>query len=144
MARAGFCNGCHANVWLNEAGGCPAGHGPEYITGVYEAAAPAQPPAAGGGPAPQYAQPAPGATAAVAATGFAPCPKCGSTTGQKVGYTWWGGFLGPLVMNHTKCLSCGTTYNGKTGKSNTVPIVVYNVVILVVVLVFIVATANSR
>jgi transposase-like protein len=59
-----------------------------------------------------------------------PCPKCGSSHVKKVGYTWWGGAIGPRLMNHTKCNNCGTTYNGKSGKSNTNAIIIYNVVIL--------------
>ncbi len=36
MAKAGFCSQCGGNQWLNESGGCVAGHGPECISGVYE------------------------------------------------------------------------------------------------------------
>jgi len=63
---------------------------------------------------------------------YAPCPKCGSTEANKVGYTWWGGVLGPSLFHHVKCTRCGATYNGKTGKSNVTAIIVYTVVILVV------------
>ncbi len=63
---------------------------------------------------------------------FAVCPKCGKTDAKKVSYTWWGGALGPRLFNHVKCNSCGTEYNGKTGKSNTMPIIIYTVVIIVV------------
>ena len=63
---------------------------------------------------------------------YAPCPKCGSTEASKVGYTWWGGALGPAIFHHVKCARCGATYNGKTGKSNVTAIIVYTVVILVV------------
>ena len=59
-----------------------------------------------------------------------PCPKCGSSNVKKVGYTWWGGAIGPRLMNHTKCNNCGATYNGKSGKPNTNAIILYNVVIL--------------
>lgn len=65
---------------------------------------------------------------------YAPCPKCGSTNAQKVGYTWWGGALGPALFHHVKCNSCGTTYNGKTGKSNVTAIIIYSVVIFVICL----------
>ena len=60
-----------------------------------------------------------------------PCPKCGSDGGKRVGYTWWGGAIGPRILNHTKCNTCGTTYNGKTGRSNTQGIVLYTVVVLI-------------
>ena len=63
---------------------------------------------------------------------LAPCPTCGKTDATKVTYTWWGGALGPRMMNHVKCNNCGTGYNSKTGKNNTMPIVIYFVVIVVV------------
>jgi len=66
----------------------------------------------------------------------APCPKCGGTEANKVSYTWWGGALGPAIFHHVKCARCGTTYNGKTGKSNTTAIIIYSVVILIVCLLF--------
>lgn len=64
---------------------------------------------------------------------FAPCPKCGNTNATKIGFTWWGGVLGPKLLNHVKCGSCRTAYNGKSGKSNMGAIITYQVVILVVV-----------
>lgn len=65
----------------------------------------------------------------------APCPKCGNTLAGRSDYTWWGGLLGPRLLNHVKCLACGTTYNGRTGKSNTTAIIVYQVVGVVLVLI---------
>jgi transposase-like protein len=56
------------------------------------------------------------------------CPKCGSNSVRAVGWTWWGGMLGPKTMNHTKCQSCSYTYNSKTRQSNTKGIVLYSVV----------------
>lgn len=38
MAKAGYCSKCGVNTWLNASGGCAAGHGPECVSGVYEAA----------------------------------------------------------------------------------------------------------
>ena len=46
--------------------------------------------------------------------GFAGCPFCGKSEAEKVGFTWWGGVLGPKLLNHVKCLGCGKKYNGKT------------------------------
>jgi hypothetical protein len=46
-----------------------------------------------------------------------------------VGFTWWGGIIGPKLLNHVKCQRCGTGYNGKSGKSNTTGIVIYSVVL---------------
>ena len=59
---------------------------------------------------------------------YKPCPKCAATNAAKVGFTWWGGALGPSLLTHVKCPSCGTTYNGKTGQPNTAGIVIYSVV----------------
>jgi predicted RNA-binding Zn-ribbon protein involved in translation (DUF1610 family) len=66
---------------------------------------------------------------------YMPCPQCGSSginDIKAVGFTWWGGALGPKMFNHVKCNNCGTTYNGKTGQSNTTNIVIYTVVSLVI------------
>lgn len=57
------------------------------------------------------------------------CPKCGSQSVTPVKYTWWGGVLGPRMLHHTKCESCGYRYNRKTRKSNTTSIIIYSVVI---------------
>ena len=68
---------------------------------------------------------------------YAPCPKCGSTKAQKIRYTWWGGALGPNLLNLVKCDGCGTAYNGKTGQSNTGGIITYFVVAPVIFLIFV-------
>jgi hypothetical protein len=65
---------------------------------------------------------------------FAPCYKCGSTSATKVGYTFWGGVIGPRLLTHVKCSQCGTKYNGKSGKSNTPAIIIYSVVVFVIVM----------
>jgi uncharacterized protein (DUF983 family) len=70
------------------------------------------------------------------------CPKCGATNAQKVNFTWWGGALGPRLLNHVKCNNCGTQYNGKTGQSNTTAIVIYTVVILVIAIILYMLIAN--
>ncbi len=67
-------------------------------------------------------------------TQYAPCPNCGGTNATKVGFTWWGGALGPVLFTHVKCSSCNTEYNGKTGKSNKNNIILYSVVSLAIVL----------
>jgi transposase-like protein len=61
-------------------------------------------------------------------SGYAPCPLCSSSTAAPVGYSLWGGILGPKLLTHVKCSECGTTYNGKTGQSNATGIAVYLVV----------------
>ncbi len=55
-----------------------------------------------------------------------------------MGFTWWGGILGPKILSHVKCGSCGTQYNGKTGKDNTTAIIIYSVVVFLVVMVFVI------
>jgi hypothetical protein len=65
----------------------------------------------------------------------APCPSCGQSNADKIGFTWWGGAVGPAILNHVKCLACGTEYNAKSGQSNTTGIIIYSVVAIVIVLV---------
>lgn len=62
----------------------------------------------------------------------APCPECSSTDAEKVTFTWWGGLLGPSLLHHVKCLECGATFNGKTGKSNAAAISIYVLASLVI------------
>lgn len=66
---------------------------------------------------------------------YAPCPKCQRPDPEKVGFTWWGGVIGPRMLSHVKCRWCGTQYNGKTGQSNTTGIIIYSVVIFAIALV---------
>jgi len=63
---------------------------------------------------------------------FAPCPQCGSSTASRVGFTWWGGIVGPKLLTHVRCGQCRATYNGKTGASNTTGIVIYFVVTMLI------------
>jgi len=60
---------------------------------------------------------------------YAPCPNCRQSAAQKLSFTWWGGLIGPKILTHVKCASCGTKYNGKTGKDNTTGIVIYCVIV---------------
>jgi len=60
---------------------------------------------------------------------YVECPHCGCPDVKKVGFTWWGGVLGPAILNHVKCEECGSTFNGKTGADNTTGIVIYSVVV---------------
>lgn len=68
---------------------------------------------------------------------YAPCPQCKSSNAEKVRFTWWGGLIGPRLLSHVKCLSCGKGYNGKSGKDNTTGIAIYMVIIGVVVFGFV-------
>lgn len=65
---------------------------------------------------------------------YAPCPKCRSSAGEKIRFTWWGGILGPKILTHVKCRDCGSKYNGKSGKDNTAGIVIYSAVVAILVL----------
>ncbi len=72
------------------------------------------------------------------------CPKCGSSAIKRIGFTWWGGALGPRLLNHVKCNTCGATYNGKTGESNTIGIAIYTIVVFIIAIVVLVALTNMR
>ena len=67
-----------------------------------------------------------------------PCPRCGQPAAKPVGFTWWGGALGPKLFSHHKCHACQYTFNAKTGQPNTTAITLY-VVISSVIAIFIVA-----
>ncbi len=41
------------------------------------------------------------------------CPQCSSTNTKEVKYTWWGGLVGPKIMNLQKCESCRFQFNRK-------------------------------
>lgn len=60
------------------------------------------------------------------------CPQCGSNAVEPVKYTWWGGWLGPKLFHHTKCLDCNCRFNSKTRKSNTLAIVIYSIVFFLI------------
>lgn len=66
-------------------------------------------------------------------TKYAACPKCHSSESDQVKFTWWGGLLGPRLLNHVKCPRCGHTYNGKTGHDNTAGVVIYSVSVAIIV-----------
>jgi hypothetical protein len=53
------------------------------------------------------------------------CPQCGAGDPKKVTMTWWGSVYGPLLFSHVRCRDCGYAYNGKTGRSNLVPIILF-------------------
>jgi uncharacterized membrane protein YhaH (DUF805 family) len=60
--------------------------------------------------------------------GYAPCPRCLSEHAQRVGWTRWGGSYGPKLLTRVQCLDCGAKYNGKTGKSNMLMVILFAVV----------------
>lgn len=63
---------------------------------------------------------------------YVPCPQCNRPDPEKVGFSWWGGLIGPRMLTHVKCRWCRKTYNGKTGKDNTTGIVIYSIVVFVI------------
>ncbi len=62
---------------------------------------------------------------------YVSCPQCGGEP-KLVSFTWWGGVVGPRVLSHVRCSKCGATFNGKSGKSNTVGIIIYTIIALVI------------
>jgi len=75
---------------------------------------------------------------------FAPCPQCGGTSAKRISFTLWGGALGPRLLNHVKCLGCGTTYNGKTGQSNSTAIAIYVIVGLAIAVAAVIALRSMH
>jgi hypothetical protein len=65
----------------------------------------------------------------ILANQYAPCPNCRQSTAEMQKFTWWGGIIGPKILTHVKCVSCGKQYNGKTGKDNTNGIIIYCVIV---------------
>ena len=61
-----------------------------------------------------------------------PCPRCRQAVGMPVGFTWWGGVLGPKLFHHVRCPACQYEYNGKTGASNSTAITIYLIVGLII------------
>jgi hypothetical protein len=54
------------------------------------------------------------------------CPSCRQDVPPiKVGFTWWGGFIGAKLINHVECPACHARFNGTTGQSNNTNIVIY-------------------
>lgn len=56
---------------------------------------------------------------------YKPCPQCGGNDPKKVLVTWWGSFYGPKLFTHVRCRDCGYAYNGKTGRSNLIPAILF-------------------
>jgi predicted RNA-binding Zn-ribbon protein involved in translation (DUF1610 family) len=66
-----------------------------------------------------------GSPAKKRATAFKPCPRCGASGAKRVTWTPWGSFYGPAMCSHVRCPECGYKYNGRTGRSNIVAIVLF-------------------
>ncbi|HUJ61914.1 MAG TPA: hypothetical protein VLX92_25590 [Kofleriaceae bacterium] len=77
-----------------------------------------------------------------AATAGPVCPRCQNVGATKPGFTWWGGVLGPKIIDHVKCNRCGHSFNPSTGKPITGAIVIYSVIVGVLALILIAALAH--
>jgi hypothetical protein len=73
--------------------------------------------------------------------GYAICYNCGADAGSRVTWTFWGGIIGPALISHVRCGRCGTTYNGRSGKSNNTAILIYILVTLGISFAIIIAGA---
>lgn len=72
------------------------------------------------------------------------CPSCGSTQTKEVKYTWWGGLVGPKMMNLQKCENCRIQFNRKTNKNALNAIIAYNMVALLIGFVILFALFAGR
>jgi hypothetical protein len=88
---------------------------------------PPQYPLPPGGYAPPNYAPQPGGNLYVS------CPRCMSPYPEQVKFTWWGGMMGPRMLDHVRCRTCALEYNGKTGQSNSSKITTYIIVSSVIV-----------
>lgn len=71
-------------------------------------------------------------------TEYVPCPRCGARRSERVVFTFWGSFYGPALLTHVKCPKCYYKYNGKTGRSNLIPAIIFVLVPLFLILAVIV------
>jgi DNA-directed RNA polymerase subunit M/transcription elongation factor TFIIS len=56
---------------------------------------------------------------------YKPCPRCGEVGAKRVVWTAWGSFYGPAMFTHVRCPECGCKYNGKSGRSNLIPAIIF-------------------
>lgn len=75
---------------------------------------------------------------------YVPCPQCGTPDPARVNFSWWGGAIGPRILSHVKCSNCKTKYNGKSGGSNTLGILIYSVVVFVLAFAILFALMVAR
>ncbi len=47
---------------------------------------------------------------------YANCPRCRSDDATRLYWSWWGGWIGPMVLNSVRCNDCDTVYSGTTGR----------------------------
>jgi rubredoxin len=65
---------------------------------------------------------------------YVPCPRCGARGAERVVFTFWGSFYGPALFTHVQCPKCYYKYNGKTGKSNRIPAILFVSIPLILIL----------
>jgi predicted RNA-binding Zn-ribbon protein involved in translation (DUF1610 family) len=65
---------------------------------------------------------------------YKPCPRCGEEGATRVTWTPWGSFYGPALFTHVRCPGCGYAYNGRTGRSNLIPAIIFVLVPLMGIL----------
>lgn len=65
---------------------------------------------------------------------FKPCPRCGEVGAKRVVWTFWGSFYGPAMLSHVRCPECGYAYNGRSGRSNLIPAIIFVAVPLLLIL----------
>jgi predicted Zn finger-like uncharacterized protein len=66
---------------------------------------------------------------------YMPCPNCQGREAKRVKWTWWGSFWGPKLFTHVRCQDCGVCFNGKTGDTNVIPMVLFVVIPLVLIVI---------
>ncbi|HEY7330840.1 MAG TPA: hypothetical protein VH592_24580 [Gemmataceae bacterium] len=65
---------------------------------------------------------------------YKPCPRCGEEGAQRVAWTAWGSYYGSALFAHVRCPVCDHTYNGRTGRSNLIPAIIFVTVPLLLIL----------
>jgi hypothetical protein len=72
------------------------------------------------------------------------CPKCAADVEPlPVGFTWWGGFVGPKMLKHVECPACHARFNGETGTSNEGAIRLYIAIITLAVIMVMIGIWSS-
>jgi DNA-directed RNA polymerase subunit M/transcription elongation factor TFIIS len=69
------------------------------------------------------------------AKGFKPCPRCGADGAKRILWAPWGSFFGPALLCHVRCPECRCKYNGRTGRSNLIPVVIFATIPTLIILV---------
>lgn len=65
---------------------------------------------------------------------YVPCPRCSAHGAERVVFTFWGSFYGPALFTHVQCPKCHYKYNGKTGRSNLIPAIIFVLIPLLLIL----------